>query len=330
MIVAESGGVTTSGRLDEAGDVFVSDRRNRMKLFRNAAMAIGAVLLATLIFANDGSAQKSATEITQCGAVISTPGFYAISASLTSTSNTADCIDIESKGVALSIGTVTISGPGGTSVTAVGIKIFKDANGIQLNLGDATIEGFGIGVEVLGSAISISGAATGATVMNNAAQGILVEDASSVIINNVNSQGNGSSGLELLRASGVIVQGIPPAQTNGGYGVWVHSSSGNQFFNLEVSGNKLSGVYVGESATDRLSAKAKDDKPSDDNVFIGAGSIDNTGGGFVIDRGDSRNVITASVAQGNSLIDAVDENPDCDHNAWIGNDFLTTNAACIH
>ena len=300
-----------------------------MRLFRNAAGAIGAVFLAMLIFANDGSAQKIATAITRCGAVINTPGFYEISASLTSTSNSADCIDIESKGVALSIGPVTLSGPGGASATGAGIKIWKDAGGIQLNLAGVTIEGFGIGVEVLGSSVSISGGPTGASVINNAAQGILVEDASSVIINSLNCQGNGSSGLELQHASGVIVQGISAAQRNGGYGVWVDSSSHNQFFDLEASGNQLSGFYVGESATDRLNA-TKDDKPSDNNVFIGTGSIDNSGGGFVIDRGDSYNVVNASVGEGNPLTDAIDENQDCAHNTWVGNDFLTTNATCIH
>lgn len=308
-----------------------------MNLFKNSMAGIGAIALAIAAAAIAADAQKAqataGTPITQCGTVITTPGLYVVSASLTSTSNTVDCIDVDTPAVSLSLADgVTLSGPGGSAVTAAGIKIPKGSTGVELNFGQATIQGFGIGIDEEADAAWLNGGNTGGSVLSNAAQGIVVKGAHGVFIFSAACENNGGAGLELLHASGVIVQGVPLMQTNNGYGLWVDSSSGNQFFNLESFDNKLSGIYVGGSATDRLSAKsnARDNDPSTDNVFPGAAAIENGGAGFVIDLGDSHNVVALSMGEGNKDPDAVDENKDCDHNEWTGNSFTTTNATCIH
>jgi hypothetical protein len=293
----------------------------------NFALGIGAIALAA--FAVGRADAQTATPITKCGTIISAPGNYDIAASLTSTSNTIDCIEIDSPGVNLAIAkNISLSGPGGSSVTAAGVSITKSAYGVVLNVAGATIQGFGIGIDDE----AVAGSIIGGTLTGNAAQGILVKDTSSVHISSVVCQNNGGAGLELLRSSGVIVDGVPALQSNEGYGLWVHSSSDNQFFNLDIFGNQLSGAYVGESGTDRLSAKqgARDEAPSNRNVFLNSGAIQNGGGGFVIDLGDSHNVITGSAAQSNLDDDMIDENKDCDHNIWNGNSFEKANATCIH
>lgn len=301
--------------------------------FGNSVIGIGVAAFAVIAAA--GTVEAAGIPITQCGTVISVPGNYVVSQSLTSSSNTVDCIDIDSPAVVLQLANnLSLSGPGGTAVTAVGIKIAKGADGLQLNIGNDTIEGFGIGIDEEASAVSIS--ALDSDVMDNAAQGILVQGANSVLLESVNSEKNGGAGLELLHSSGVIVQGVPNLQKNGGYGLWVRSSSGNYFFNLESASNLLSGIYVGESAADRLGSTkkkklgARDNEPSNDNVFSNSAAIANVGAGFAIDLGDSHNVVNTCTAESNTGLDAFDGNKDCDHNSWTGNFFSTTNANCIH
>jgi hypothetical protein len=300
---------------------------------RNSVMGVG--LAAFAVIAAAGVVEAAGTSITQCGTVISTPGNYVISQSLTSTSNTVDCIDIDSPAVVLQLANnVSLSGPGGAAVTAAGIKIAKGADGLQLNIQSDTIQGFGIGIDEEASAVSIS--ALNSEVTGNAAQGILIQGANSVLLQSVNSEKNGAAGLELLHSSGVIVQGVPNLQQNGGYGLWLRSSSGNYFFNLESASNTLSGIYVGESAADRLGSTkkkklgARDNEPSNDNVFSNSAAIANGGAGFAIDLGDSHNVVNTCTAQSNTDSDAFDGNKDCDHNSWTDDFFSTTNAACIH
>ena len=308
-----------------------------MNLIKHSIAAIALITLAMAAAAGAADVQKAgiivSTPITACGAVITTPGLYVVNASLTSTSNTVDCIDIDTPAVSLSLADgVSLSGPGGSAVTAAGIKIPKGSTGVELNFGQATIQGFGVGIDEEADASWLNGGNTGGSILGNAAQGILVKGANGVFIYSAACENNGGAGLELLHASGVIVQGVPLMQTNNGYGLWIDSSSGNQFFNVESFDNKLSGIYVGESATDRLSAKSKarDNDPSTDNVFLGSAVIENGGAGIVIDLGDSHNVVTLSSGEGNTDPDAVDENKDCDHNEWTGNSFTTTSASCIH
>jgi hypothetical protein len=301
-----------------------------VKAHCNRIVSTGFVLLALIMPAWTGTAHSAATAIDACGTVISSPGIYTIGQSLTSTSATVDCIEIASPGVSLGIApAISLSGPGGAGVTAAGIKVDDKANGVQIDFLGATIQGFGVGIDDEGSGLIISGAPTGATITGNAAQGILVNKADAVLIDSVVSQNNGGAGLELLHATGVIVTGVPIFQENGGYGLWVHSSSHNQFFNVDAFENKSSGIYVGESGIDKLGAKASDGEPSTDNVFLDGGAIQNGGAGIVLDFGDNRNVVADFTGQSNTDDDAIDGTPACTHNKWVNNMFGKTNRSCI-
>jgi hypothetical protein len=282
------------------------------------------VILALIVSAR--AADATLVEITTCGTVINTPGEYGVSSSLTSNSDTVDCIDVDAPGVSIGIApNISLTGPGGSAVTAAGIKIRKGADGIQLISSADTIQRFGIGIDDEGSGVVVSADSSGLTIMGNAAQRILVSGASDVLIDSVNSEQNGAAGLELLRASGVTVKGTSILQLNGGYGLWVRSSSNNQFFNLDTFDNKLSGIYVGESDDDQLNPTQRDGLPSRKNAFVGLAAIQNSGAGFVMGFGDSPNVITSCTGQLNVDKDAVDETPGCGQNEWIGNSFTTTN-----
>src|SRR5208283_5579194 len=90
---------------------------------------------------------QTVTTISKCGTVISSPGNYDVQQALTSTSPSVDCIDIASPGVGLLI-SGSLSGPGGASVTAAGIKILKTAYGVGIGFGGETIQGFGVGIDI--------------------------------------------------------------------------------------------------------------------------------------------------------------------------------------
>lgn len=280
------------------------------------------------------NAQKTpSTPITQCGTLITQPGIYALTQSLQSSSLTVDCIRIKSPGVSLNLAGFNLTGPGGTNVTAAGVRFLDTAAGVQFAGGGSTIQGFGVGILIAGSGVSLLGG-SGLVVSGNAQQGILVSNASNVVIEEVTSAGNGAAGLEVAQSSGVIVQNQCTMQGNTGYGLWVHSSSGNQFFGPFAFQNKLSGIYVGESASGQpRSGDAKASAPapasSQHNVFLGSGVISNTVDGIIIGSGDTLNYIVGTQGQENGGTDAVDQNGDCTHNTWTQNTFQTRNPACI-
>jgi hypothetical protein len=265
------------------------------------------------------------TEITACGAVISTPGIYTVSQSLKSDSPSEDCIQIASPGVSPAFASGThLTGPGGAAVTAAGVHVLATANGVQIVVRNVTIEKFGVGIKVEGSGVSIFSTPTESFVLTgNAAEGVLVTGASNVVLNSIVSQENGASGVELLNSSGVFVEELSTLQDNGAYGLWVHGSFANQIFNADAFSNHLGGIFIGEVNGDQLPA-------SHNNVILAAGAVQNSGAGIGIGLGDNHNVVSSSTGQANTGMDAVDANADCGTNSWVGNTFITTSAGCIH
>jgi hypothetical protein len=330
--------VSTSAILPRNGQVAAVPGliKNQLKKCRLSAPLL---ILAACAMGQNADAQMN-TPINSCGTVISEPGNYIVSNALQSSSETVDCIQIDSPGVGLELGH-QLTGQGGPNVTAAGIRVTSKASGVWLLLSGGTIEGFGAGLVVEGSGVSVDNA----TAKGNAAQGVLISNATNVTIYGLESTANGQSGLELSNASGVIVEGQSSLDSNEGNGLWVHSSSGNQFLYLLTSANAQDGVYVGEEdATGKrdedappLSSSAKtcpkcigksSDSASQHNVFIAGAMINNHGTGIAI--GDSANVVTGMAGEGNGDKDAVDKNENCTLNTWTQNEFITVSPSCIH
>src|SRR5262249_56078211 len=103
------------------------------------------------------------------------------------------------------------------------------------------IEGYAAGILVEGTGVSLIGPML---VTENLQQGILLNHANNVVIQNLSSSGNAGPGLEVALSSGVMVLGQVTLQQNNTYGLWVHSSSRNQFFQLAAAQNNMSGIYV--------------------------------------------------------------------------------------
>jgi hypothetical protein len=163
---------------------------------------------------------------------------------------------------------------------------------------------------------------------------------SAVTIDDLYSTSNGQSGLELSNASGILVEGKNLLlESNGGNGLWVHSSSGNQFLGLSAYTNKQEGIYVGEADASGKRDKAEDARPlsspktsntvSQHNVFIGGVMLQNDDSGIVIGAGDSANIVTDMVGFENTDKDAEDKNENCTLNTWTQNLFSTVSPSCI-
>jgi len=333
--------------------------RLELKRRSKSALLAGLVTLAVVATPSGANAQRIPfTPVEECGTVIGAPGSYTLTQNLVSSSAVMPCIEITSPGVLFTLEDHTITGPGGVHALAPGIRIFASASGVQMVSSGATIQGFNIGILNEASGVSITGNTQGLTVTRNSAQGILITNASSVVIENLNSTDNGAAGLELSHATGVILQGTSFLQGNAGHGLWLHSSSGNQFFGLESADNKLAGIYVGEPAniaeqneglaseTERAvnarsmprswsptnrpaSATVGNSAPSQDNIFIRGAAIQNGGPGIAIGSGDYHNIVVNMSAQSNKGKDAVDENGSCGGNKWLGNEFAETDPDCI-
>jgi parallel beta-helix repeat protein len=192
------------------------------------------------------------------------------------------------------------------------------------------VQSFGTGIVIEASGVSL----TNLNVASNVAQGILVNNTSNVLIDNITSTANGAAGLELAQSTGVIVRGAAGAlEENGTYGLWVHSSSNNQFLEINTTQNGRAGIYVKESGNDQ---DAQPDSytdarvaPSQHNVFLSGDTVVNTGDGIRIGASDTGNFVVDMTGYDNTGTDAADENGNCTSNTWTDNSFHTKNPSCI-
>ena len=311
----------------------VCNLSSRLKpIFQLRQFVLAAVLM--LIVSSGWSAangqQVQSVPVTKCGTVLSAPGSYALSQSLKTLSPTQDCIQISSPGVLFLLGNYNLSGPSSKVGTTVGIHVLSAASGVRIQGGSSTVQNFGKGIVIEASGVSL----INLNVAGNVAQGILVNNASNVLIQNVTSAGNGAAGLELAQSTGVIVSSeLSALQQNGTYGLWVHSSSNNQFLDVNANQNSRGGIYVGETDDDK---DAQPDSytnagvaPSQHNVFLGGDTVVNTGDGIRIGAGDTLNVVVGVASQENTGTDAVDGNGNCTSNTWSANIFGTKNPSCL-
>jgi hypothetical protein len=141
--------------------------------------------------------------------VITSGGIFTTSGALISASASVDCIDITAANVVLILAG-NLTGPGG-AVTADGIHLMSTAS-----------NSFVEGSSVVGGTFNdhtISGFATG-----------VQDDASGVIVDSVNANGNVQNGIALTSASNCIV-GNSEAKGNSGIGMLSDGGSNNTFPN---------------------------------------------------------------------------------------------------
>jgi len=295
-----------------------------------------SVVVAIVMFMTSGSwiaangQQAQSTPVTKCGVVLSAPGLYTLTQPLKSGTPTQDCLQVSSPGVILLLHDYTITGVSSKVGTAAGIRILSTASGVRIQgTSNSRIQNFGVGVVVQGSGVSL----IDLNVTDNVAQGILLSNTRDALLYSINSIGNGAAGLELAQSTGIFVSGeLGALQQNGTYGLWVHSSSNNQFLDVNAIQNNQGGIYVGEPSNGKesqpdssLSAAA----PSQHNAFLSGDSALNIGDGVRIGAGDTLNVVVSMTGFENTGTDAVDENGNCSSNTWSNNTLSTKNPSCI-
>jgi hypothetical protein len=156
-----------------------------------------------------------------------------------------------------------------------------------------------------------------------------------VIAGNVEVEGNGV-GIELNGANGAVLNGFATSG-NGTFGVWVNGASNNVITNFYSDYNGTAGVYLGcNPAGPDGNASCSSGASSSDNMVAGYSdyysSVSSTGGptqsyGIAVGLGNLLDDVFAITGDGDLVDDALDENPACGSNRWLGNAFTTSNPA---
>lgn len=261
-------------------------------------------IVAGLMMPAAASAQTSCPPtINSCGCAITAPGSYkiglAISSSQGLTPNGA-CIEIFSSFVILDGGKKTITGPGGTTPTGVGIWVHHKYRSDFLEGRGTAISGWDVGLLIEGRQI---------------------------VADEFTANTNGTAGVELNNAEDVELTS-PTAESNLNYGIWVKQTSTSDITNSKTESNGNIGLYVGCSAIGPISAACTGVGPSPGN-YLFTGSIQaNTNYGVALDIGAKSTIVTNQTLSGgthNSKDDLFDANSSCGSNKWFANDSTATN-----
>ena len=278
------------------------EMRNRT-LLRLQWMAPILVIAAGLIMPSTAWAQTACSPtINSCGCTIIKPGSYKIGLAINSTqgltSNNA-CIEIASSFVILDAGKKTITGPGGTTPTGIGILLHRNFRSNFLEGRGTVISGWDVGLLIQGSQI---------------------------VADDFTANTNGTAGIELNKADAVELTS-PTASSNLNYGIWVNHTSTSDITNSKTLTNGNIGLYVGCSNIGPTSSGCSGG-PSPGNYIFTGSIAGNTNYGVALDFGAKSTIVTNQTLGGgthNSKDDLFDANSNCGSNKWFANDSTATN-----
>jgi hypothetical protein len=315
-------------------------RASRPKLSLRLGRVAVAIAGAAVMFASAPGARAEESQanaavtacvspIGSCGCTITSSGFYSLANDLSSSQGLTaknGCIDIKASKVVLNTGRpiingkfsnppgFNIEGPSGATPTGIGIHILKGSNQDFLEL-PGKIEGWDVGILVEGS--------------KN-----IVEDFQAAGFALSTAVPNGTAGVEINGGSNNNINDFN-VNKNLNYGIWLRGASNNQINCSSSDNNGNIGVYVGCSANGPINGKCSPAvPPSNNNQIYDHVAQNNAKYGVVIDLGNSGNIVTDVRAAGNSTMDLLDENANCDNNRWFFDGGSTTvsttvSPACI-
>jgi hypothetical protein len=241
--------------------------------------------------------------INACGCTIATPGSYKLGLNITSSQGLTPagaCIEIASNFVILDGAKKTITGPGGSTPTGIGIWVHRNVRSDFLGFRGTVISGFDVGLLIQGRQI---------------------------VADDVTANSNGTAGVELFKASAIELTNTT-AETNNNYGIWLKNTSDSDVTNSKTESNLNIGLYVGCSDIGPISAACPGVGPSSGNYIFTGGIQANTNYGVALDIGAKSSIITNQTLSGgthNSKDDLFDANSSCGSNKWFGNDSTATN-----
>lgn len=249
-----------------------------------------------------GSSGAVTATVTTCGATISSPGTYQL---------TADCsgdgITVTANNVTLRLNRHTMTGSGSTN----GVEASNLA-GLQV-VGPGTLYGYVIGVNwafVTGSRVR------GVTITNSTAHGVALFDSSSNQFVSDTVTGSQFHGLTFNGSNSNLLNRVV-SSGNGSNGVFLASASYNKVEHSIISSNGLDGIFVNSIGNG----------PADSNQ-ITANTLNSNYQGIEIGSSTGGNNIFGNSAHSNATDDIVDDTLGCAA-YWSSNSFDTANQGCI-
>lgn len=310
----------------------------QMKNISLLGIAGAITVAAALIFvgtgarAEEGTLSTCANAITACGCEITASGTYAVSNALTSSSASADCIDIKAKNVTLYTAGFAITGPGGAA-TGIGINILSSAKNANVQFAPANdlshftlVSKFGTGIQTAasnttlfdfesetnaGAGLVILKSAGGSTAADfdtddNHGAGITISGAPNCLLDDFSSDDNTGDGIEMTGVKGARFIDFS-ADDNQSKGIAVSSSSGNSFGDFSADDNSGNNIELDKSSGNTIGDFSADDggksgvllSGSSSNQVVDCSADDNAVYGIQL-QGSSKNLVSYCETDGNT------------------------------
>jgi hypothetical protein len=291
--------------------------------------AVFGVFLFTSHAAASANPRICPSQISACGCTITMPGEYHIIASLTESSETEDCITVDKISVLFLDGNGIIStAPPSDSKNSNAVHLTRNANRAVVVGSGANIAGFtnALLVEDLGANI-------GGFRASQNDEGLFINFATNVTVYNFDVSDN-SGGIEILHSRNVSLSNFSANNTTSD-AIFISGLSGGELVSFQANSNASSGVYIEEGGCNYVLTGCHD--LNSQHIRIFGGTILNNGFTgislahfFGLPRGTDFNQIIGNTVQGNVDGDLDEQNPNCEHNLWIGNLFGTASQTCVH
>jgi hypothetical protein len=273
--------------------------------------------------------QRCTAQISACGCTITTPGEYQIVASLIESSETEDCITVDTVSV------LFLNGNGITSTAPFTTN--KNSNAIHLTrrADKAIVVGGGSAVTGFTNALLVEdvGANIGGFNASRNDEGLFVNFAASVTAYNFDVSDN-SGGIEILHSKSVSLSNFSANNTTSD-AVFISGLSGGELISFQANSNPGSGIYIEEGGCNYVLTDCRG--LNSEHIRVFGGTILNNGFTgislahfFGQPGGTDFNQIIGNTVQGNLDGDLDEQNPNCEHNVWMGNLFGTASQACVH
>ena len=205
--------------------------RNRVTLFFQRVLLATVATVGALMMPAPASAQAVCPPtINACGCIITAPGSYKVGLNINSTQGLTPagaCIEVASSFVILDGAKKTITGPGGTTPTGIGIWVHHNLSTDFLEFRGTVISGWDVGLLIQGRQI---------------------------VADDVSANTNGTAGVELYKANSIELTNTT-AEHNLNYGIWLKQTSYSDVSNSNTQSNGNIGLYVGCSDIGPISAE---------------------------------------------------------------------------
>jgi parallel beta-helix repeat protein len=267
-------------------------------------------------------------QVTACGTTIDAAGHYVLANDIGPCSGGG--VTITASDVTFDLAGHTIRGPASCEAGATQTGITVTTGATNVHLGGGTVTGFVDGIAFGASDSRVASL----HVAGNCVNGMVLSNATHVIVDANTVAGNGNDGLLLLNADDSSVQ-ANDVSANGRFGVaLVSGADRNTIRDNSLKGNGGGGlVLIGGTDTRILRNLAQGNLQgialhTGDNLVEGnIAGANQTVGISVAQDGAGHNRLTGNTATDNGAFDLTDVNANCGTNLWQDGIFVTDDVA---